>query len=118
MTRADAVVIALAAALVAGLGVHFWTPQNAAVVEIRSGSALVGRYALAQDRRVAVTGSEGTSQIEIRDGAVRFAASPCRNAVCIHSGWLHRAGEVAACVPNRVSVALVGVATAFDALAY
>lgn len=119
MTRADAVVLALALLLVGALYAHFWqAPRAATAAEIRSGGRLVGRYPLAQTRQLAVSGRIGVSRILIEPGRARFADSPCRNRICVHSGWLTHAGDATACLPNGVSLSLSGdTEDALDAIA-
>jgi hypothetical protein len=34
--------------------------------------------------------------------------SPCVGQQCVHSGWAQRGGEFIACVPNRVSLVVLG----------
>lgn len=46
--------------------------------------------------------------LEVGSGKIRFLASTCRDKICVHSGWLSRPGETAACLPNRVAVRLAG----------
>ncbi|MGB1560954.1 MAG: NusG domain II-containing protein [Sinimarinibacterium flocculans] len=118
MSRGDVLAIVLAAACVGLLYAHLWQPAVTAThVELRVGGKPSGRYALADSRDVAVEGRLGTSVLRIEDGRVRFLRSPCRNQVCVHSGWLHRGGDAAACLPNRVSVGLVG-GDALDGVAH
>ena len=119
MTRADIVVIALAVFLVAALTAHYWQPARAATeVEVRSGNTQIGRYPLAQNRSFDVPGHEGISHLEIRDGRVRFTESPCRNKICVNSGWLSHAGDTTACVPNGVSITLLGSGESYDAISF
>ncbi len=120
MTRGDALAVALGAALVGLLYARYWQPAVAAeAFEVRSAGAVVGRYSLAQAQSLTVAGRSGVSQLEVRDHRVRFRSSPCRNQVCVHSGWLAHSGDVAACLPNRVSVRLIGSAGAgLDGLSY
>jgi hypothetical protein len=91
-TRGDAIAIALAVVLVAALFAALWQPpEPAQAVEVRGTDGLVGRYGLERARTLAVPGPLGESEIRIADGAARFVASPCRNKVCVHRGWLrHR----------------------------
>ena len=63
-----------------------------------------------------VHGPLGDSVIEIREARVRFLESPCRGQQCVHSGWLDAAGELAACLPNRISIQLLGRHPRFDAV--
>jgi len=117
VTRADAVVLILSLLLIAGLAQAQWRhPDAAAWVEVRAGTTLVGRYPLDQDQAIDVSGPLGHSHIEVAGGRVRFVDSPCINKVCVHSGWLRRSGDGAACLPNRVSIILGGSAAAIDAV--
>lgn len=40
--------------------------------------------------------------LEVSDSRIRFLESTCPDKICIRAGWLHRPGEMAACIPNRV----------------
>lgn len=44
--------------------------------------------------------------LETENGTIRFSQSDCPDAVCVHTGALARAGEIAACVPNKTVVVL------------
>lgn len=119
MTRADCLLIVLAAALIGTLYARHWQSATpAAWVEVRAGSEDLGRYSLDHGRSLDVDGRMGVSRLEIQDGRVRFAHSPCRNQVCVHSGWLSHSGDVAACLPNRVSITLGGGNRAYDAISF
>ena len=54
---------------------------------------------------VAVPGPLGETLVEIRDGRVRVHSDPSPRQLCVRQGWL-QPGEVAVCLPNRVSVEL------------
>lgn len=76
-------------------------------VEIRSdGGALL--YALGEDREIRVPGPLGDTILEIRDGAVWFVDSPCRDRICVAAGELTVTGQWAACLPNRVFATVTG----------
>ena len=109
MTRADLAVVVLAAALIGALYARWWTPSAAAdAFELRAAGRDLGRHSLQHDQELRIAGAAGVSVIRVQAGRVRFAASPCRNRVCVNSGWLSQAGDGAACLPNRVSLVLVG----------
>lgn len=78
----------------------------------------VASVALHQERQVQVTGTLGTSVIEVGGGRVRFLHSPCRRKLCLHSGWADRAGAHLACLPNRVAVRVEAAARSFDSFNY
>ena len=44
---------------------------------------------------------------EVRDGQIAFIKSNCPDRICINTGFLGRAGQVAACLPNNVLMFLV-----------
>lgn len=116
MTKADGVVIALALVVLGYLYAAFWSNTKGAEAAILVDGVETQRWPLTQDRRIDITGRMGVSQLEIKDGKVRFLASPCSGKQCVHAGRLHRSGEFAACLPNGVSVYVVGSATEFDAI--
>ncbi|MFP5506011.1 MAG: NusG domain II-containing protein [Gammaproteobacteria bacterium] len=117
LTPADTFVVLAAALFVGWLFAVLWAPATPPLeVEIRSGGELVARLPLAENRSVEAPGPLGISRIEIRDAQVRFMDSPCSNKVCIHSGWHRHAGETAACLPNRISVRILGRDQRYDAI--
>ncbi len=67
------------------------------------------------DRLIAVPGPLGQTQVEIRGGQVRVAADPGVQQICVKQGWL-QPGQVAICLPNRVSVERG--ASVYDSLNY
>jgi hypothetical protein len=103
--------------LVAALAVALWQDAPAGKVRIRAGDTVFATYSLGQERLIEVPGPLGVSRIVIHGHQVRFASSPCRNQYCVHQGWLRRAGQVAVCLPNRVSVELTGE-RGYDSLNY
>ena len=46
--------------------------------------------------------------ITVEPGRIRFVDADCPDKTCVHTGWIHEAGQIAACVPNRVMIKLVG----------
>ena len=117
MTRADRILVLLAACAMPFLYIHLWFGNEpAGLVHIRNGSHEPVIETLLPDRKLRVTGVLGESVIEISNGRIRFASSPCTTQVCVRSGWLTHAGEFAACLPNRISLTLVGKDPRFDAI--
>ena len=66
------------------------------------------RLPLNQDQITHVKGPLGLTEIEVKKGRARIARSPCKNKVCIKSGYIRYADRLAACIPNRVVVRIVG----------
>ena len=117
MTRADWTAIVAAFVMLPVLYVQFWSKTEPAhFVKLVHGKNEVEELSLTTDRQVEFAGDMGISTLEIKDGKVRFIASPCRGKVCIHSGWIHNSGQILACLPNGVLVELVGGTNEFDAI--
>jgi hypothetical protein len=66
------------------------------------------RLSLDQDQTTHVKGPLGLTEIEVKKGRARIARSPCKNKVCIKSGYIRYADRLAACIPNRVVIRIVG----------
>ncbi len=75
---------------------------------INAGAREFALVSLQKNQTYHVPGPLGDSEIEVRDGRIRFVRSPCAGQQCVHSGWAHRGGEFIACVPNRVSLVVLG----------
>lgn len=76
----------------------------------------VGTYLLAKDSVVAVKGALGTSRIAVMGGKALFLSSPCRNKVCVHQGEIGKSGQMAACLPNKVVIRVLGGDGDYDAV--
>jgi hypothetical protein len=117
LSRGDTLVWLLAAALLLGLYVLYWRAEGhgAEVVVLVDGKRWA-RLNLFNDQDLEVPGPLGHSHIRVRDGRVRFVDSPCPNKLCVHTGWLQQGGEVAVCLPNRVSLQILASDPRFDAI--
>ena len=114
----DWLVILLASLLVIGLFATLWHNEAAEKLQIRQGDKIFATYSLNQERKLDIQGPLGHSIIYIKFGQVRFASSPCTNQYCVHQGWLTRAGQVSICLPNQVSLELLGSKKPYDSLNY
>lgn len=117
LLQGDWIVLALGMVMVAWLYAFLWHTEPAGKVRIRTGDTIFATYSLNQERTVEVSGPIGISRIVIHNHQARFESSPCHNQYCVHQGWLTRAGQVAVCLPNRVSLELVGE-KGYDSLNY
>ena len=97
---------------------QFWRFAPASQLKIRQGNAVVGIYDLNQTRELHIKGPLGDTIIVIHNGQARFKKSPCPNQYCVHQGWLNHAGQVAICLPNQVSLQLLGAKNTYDSLNY
>jgi len=71
----------------------------------------VNRVKLGDDlesRTIEVEGAIGTSVVEVKGGKARMLDSPCREKICVGTGWVETAGDQIVCLPNRVVIRIVG----------
>lgn len=117
ITLADKAIFVSAIILVAALYAIFWSGR----ADARHGEILVSgekQYIidLQEERQIKIDGKLGESIIEIKNGQARFVESPCSNKVCIRTGWIAQVNALAACLPNGVSLHLVGPNARFDSI--
>ena len=95
-----------------------WIRGPASQLKIRLADKIVGIYDLNQTKELHIKGPKGEAIISIAAGKARFVQSPCNNQYCVHQGWLSNAGQVAICLPNQLSLQLLGAKSAYDSLNY
>lgn len=95
-----------------------WTNEHATKVQITVGNKIYATYSLNQQRDIHIHGKLGDAIISIAQGKARFAKSPCTTQYCVHQGWLSRAGQAAICLPNQISLELLGEHKPYDSLNY
>ena len=66
------------------------------------------RLPLNTNQTTHIKGSLGLTEVEVKNGQARIVRSPCKNKVCIKSGYIRYADRLTACIPNRVVVRIVG----------
>lgn len=117
LTRWDAAVLALALLGVGTSYAVFWRDGGAGgYALVRNGGETVAQLALTDARAVEIAGRIGPSVLEIEPGRIRFAASPCRGKICVHAGWQRDGGATVACLPNALSLEIVGVERIYDGI--
>ena len=71
-----------------------------AIIEVDQ--KVVKRVPLGKNQIIPVEGKLGVTHVEIIDGRAHIHSSPCKNKICIKSGFIQSTNRVAACLPNRV----------------
>ena len=95
-----------------------WQAGTAEKAVIRQGGALFAELELSRNRRIEVPGPLGNTLIAIEQRRVRVVSDPGPRQYCVRQGWLARAGEIAICAPNEVSVQVLGAKEVYDSLSY
>ncbi|HQR51378.1 MAG TPA: NusG domain II-containing protein [Methylophilaceae bacterium] len=114
----DWLVFCICCVVVAVLFTTLWHNEAAGKLRIRAGDRVFATLSLDQQRTLRVPGPLGISTIVIDRGRVRVASDPGRHQYCVRQGWLSKAGQVAMCLPNQVSLELLGGEKSYDSLNY
>lgn len=106
-------VLLLAAALTALMAQN--TAGGRLYAEVWQNDVLVERVALTEetDRTIDL---DGHNVIVLAGKTARVESADCHDQVCVRTGTLTRAGQVAVCLPNRVVLKLVGETGEIDAI--
>lgn len=67
-----------------------------------------GRYKLSENKSIDLKQHSHTNTVLIKDGKVKMKYSDCNNQNCVHQGEISRTNESIVCLPNRVSIEIVG----------
>lgn len=117
LTNGDRLLLTLAVISLVVLYAVFW---GHSVYGNQASIAVGGKHwstvDLYQNRTIEVKGEIGVSKLEVKDGKIRFVHSPCDTQQCVHQGWIDQSGEIVACVPNQVSVRILGPDPRFDTM--
>ena len=66
-----------------------------------------------------ITNNEGdTNIISAENGKIRFTEADCPDLVCVKSGWLSKPGDMAVCLPHRLSITIQGKNPDVDQVSY
>ncbi len=117
LRRGDYLVLLATLLLLPWLYLTFWGDQRAGeYAQILVGGEQLELVSLRQPQTLEVEGYLGLSLLEVLEGKIRFVASACQNKQCVHRRWISLGGEVVSCLPNRVSIAILGDEQRFDAI--
>lgn len=114
----DVLVLALALSFCTVAALKLWRGGAPDTAVVRASGEVVAELPLSRVQRLEVQGPLGVTTIEIEPGRARVASDPGLRQYCVLQGWLSRAGAVAICAPNQVSLSLTGGAVEYDSLHY
>lgn len=114
----DGLVIIIGMIAVNVLFKTLWFGEAANKVQVRAGDQIFSTLSLNQQRTLEVPGPLGNTIVTIDSGRVRVVSDPSPRQYCVKQGWLEHVGQVAMCLPNQVSVELLGSKKLYDSLNY
>ena len=105
--RLDILLIALLLVLsLSFLLIRTLTQAEGAVAVVEIDGTVVGSYPLSVDGRFVLNG--GTNVLIIEDGTARLVESHCPDRTCELTGRISYVGQTIVCLPNRLSVTVMG----------
>tara|TARA_X000000368_G_C22995754_1_gene696548 strand:+ start:92 stop:481 length:390 start_codon:yes stop_codon:yes gene_type:complete len=95
-----------------------WDLPQGQYLEIFKNNKLLATYTLNQKISKKINGTKGETEIIIDNGRARFASSPCPKKYCIHQAWINKANQTVVCIPNKISISIIGKDKTYDSISY
>jgi hypothetical protein len=114
----DIATLIAGAGLVLALSFSAFRTVPAERLLVRLSGKEVARLDLDRTQQFRVRGPLGVTVVEVQAGRARVQSDPSPRQLCVRQGWLTLAGDAAICLPNEVSVELIGERRPYDGLAY
>ena len=111
LTRADKILALVVGLSAIGLVLYGrYTAEVGGVLIVELAGTTPATHALSNYGVLPVVGPLGVSEIEIGPKGARVISAPCVHKICMRQGWMQRAGDVTACVPNGLVLRIAGAA--------
>ena len=95
-----------------------WNMPSGQYLKIENNQEDSKVFSLNQTVNKQVIGFLGSSEISIAEGKVRFVKSPCTKKYCIHHGWINKINQTIVCLPNQITISIVGDSESYDTVNY
>lgn len=114
LTPFDRKLIVIVAVLVAFSFVMLLYQKPGGRVVVKSEDRVVFVSPLDKDQRVELEGPLGLTVLQIKNGAAHILSSPCSQKICMRMGEARHAGDLLACIPNKLVITIEGDPTDED----
>ena len=114
----DWFIIILFCALIIISTKFLWNLPQGEYLEIYKNNEILATYTLNQKITKIINGAIGETKIMIDHGKVRFSSAPCTKKYCIHQGWINKSNQIIICIPNQISISIVGAKRKYDSINY
>lgn len=105
MAVADFSLIAVLMILAAVVFLFQSAGEDGEAVLIKRNGELIKSVSLTQDIEYNV---DGLLTVVVESGSVRVENAVCRDKLCEHMGGISKSGEIIVCLPNGITVEIVG----------
>ena len=114
----DWFIIILFCALIIISTKFLWNLPQGEYLQIYKNNEILATYSLNQKITKIIDGEKGETKITIDNGKVRFSSAPCAKKYCIHQGWINKANQIIICIPNKISISILGGKKNYDSINY
>ena len=83
--------------------------------EVLKENTVVKRVDLAKDATFSLEECPNVV-FRVENGAIAFEKSDCPDKVCVRTGFIKKIGQSAVCLPNRLTLRIVGQSDSVDAI--
>lgn len=113
--RKDIIIISIFLVIaIASLSLTLMTRENGEKVRVTVDGELVGEYPLYIDATYELRGAspdtegEVTNILVIQDGVAYLSYANCPDKTCVNTGKIKYTGQSIICLPNRITITVVG----------
>jgi len=99
-------IVSLIFVSVAAITLTLFLRKEGKSVSVEIDGQQVAVYSLSEDGEYPLNG--GTNILIIEQGKARMADAHCPDRTCVKAGGISHVGESIVCLPNRVSVSVIG----------
>lgn len=103
------ILIASVAALIYGS-----TRETGKNAVIRSDGDIIMDIPLSEDGVYYPVGMEYPVTVTVSGGKIAVTESECTTKICVHTGYIGAVGEMIVCLPNKMTVEIVGGESEYD----
>ena len=107
MKKTDFAVIGCALLLAAVLALIF-SGGRGKTAEIICGGETVCEINLSAEKETRTIELENGVIIETGPEGIRFLSSPCKNGLCVNTGYINKRGQTAVCLPMQTLIVIKG----------
>lgn len=109
--KTDVLILGLIFAFAAVLMLFMYNGKTASIAKIYKDNKLIQTVNLAEDTDFIYD----NFNFSVRGGSIAVTNSPCKNKICVHTGYISKGGQAIVCLPERMVVTLVSE-DGFDAV--
>ena len=78
--------------------------KNGNYVEVKKNGEIIGKYSLAENRRVEIKDENGYNLLIIEDGKAFISEASCPDKLCVNQGKVSTNGKALVCLPNKTVI--------------